>query len=80
MGCKITLKTFNLDEEIYKEFSKLCRENGISMSKRVEKFIREELESLKRDSDLNKSVKIERSLNKPRQKLSGEEHSFSKYC
>ena len=46
--CKeMALKTFNLDAEVYKEFSKHCKANGISMSKRVENFIREELELIK---------------------------------
>lgn len=42
----MALKTFNLDEEVYKEFSKHCKEKGISMSKKVENFIREELERM----------------------------------
>ena len=42
------LKTFNIDEEIYREFSEYCRKHGISMSKKIENFIREELESIKR--------------------------------
>ena len=44
---EMALKTFNLDAEVYKEFSKHCKANGISMSKRVENFIREELELIK---------------------------------
>lgn len=45
-GSKKTLKTFNLDEETYKQFSKHCKENGISMSKKVENFIKGELSKL----------------------------------
>ena len=43
----MALKTFNLDNKIYKEFSKHCKENGISMSKKVENFIKQELEKIK---------------------------------
>ncbi len=35
----MVLKTFNLDEETYKKFSKFCKENGLSMSKQVNFFI-----------------------------------------
>ena len=47
----MVLKTFNVQERVYKKFSKLCKENGISMSKQVEFFMesqigeREELKS-----------------------------------
>jgi hypothetical protein len=44
---KISLKTFNLDEEAYREFSKHCKDNGISMSKKVDKFIKGELKVLR---------------------------------
>jgi len=35
----MVLKTFNLNEQVYKKFSNFCKENGISMSKQVETFI-----------------------------------------
>ena len=40
----MVLKTFNLDEEIYKKFSEFCKENGISMSKQVNLFIQAQIE------------------------------------
>ena len=40
----MVLKTFNLDEATYKKFSELCKENGISMSKQVDLFIRSQIE------------------------------------
>jgi macrodomain Ter protein organizer (MatP/YcbG family) len=43
----MALKTFNLDSEVYKQFSKHCKENGISMSKKIENFIKQELSKLK---------------------------------
>lgn len=66
----MALKTFNLDEETYSKYSKHCKENGISMSKQVEKFIKQELEKI------NLSIKI------PEQKQSSDsakEHSMRRY-
>ncbi len=40
----MVLKTFNLDEQTYRKFSQYCRENGISMSKQVETFIKAQVE------------------------------------
>jgi len=40
----MVLKTFNLDEEIYKRFSEFCGEHGISMSKQVNIFLEAQLE------------------------------------
>jgi len=36
----MALKTFNIDEKVYKKFSNICKENGISMSKQVEFFMK----------------------------------------
>ena len=41
----MVLKTFNLNEEAYKEFSEFCRENGLSMSKQIEIFIEAQIEN-----------------------------------
>jgi len=35
----MVLKTFNLEEKIYKKFSDFCKANGISMSKQINIFI-----------------------------------------
>jgi antitoxin component of RelBE/YafQ-DinJ toxin-antitoxin module len=40
----MVLKTFNIDDETYKKFSEFCRENGISMSKQIDIFIKAQLE------------------------------------
>ena len=40
----MVLKTFNIDEQTYKTFSDFCKENGISMSKQIEIFIKSQLE------------------------------------
>ena len=40
----MVLKTFNIDETTYKNFSEFCKENGISMSKQIEIFIKSQLE------------------------------------
>jgi 5-bromo-4-chloroindolyl phosphate hydrolysis protein len=78
----MALKTFNLDKEVYEEFSKHCKENGISMSKKVEKFIREELEMLKVQT-LGKEVKKAKEMQKfseVKNKVEVSEPSFGKYC
>ncbi len=40
----MVLKTFNLEEETYKKFSEFCRQNGISMSKQIDIFIKAQIE------------------------------------
>ena len=62
----MALKTFNLNEQTYKQFSKHCKANGISMSRKIENFIKEELNKLK--SPIKEELKETK------------EHSFSKYC
>ena len=39
----MVLKTFNLDEETYKKFSEFCKENGFSMSKQINFFIKSQI-------------------------------------
>lgn len=43
----MALKTFNIQEEVYRRFSQRCRENGISMSKQVEFFMQSMVEEPK---------------------------------
>ncbi|HLC73304.1 hypothetical protein J4416_01755 [Candidatus Pacearchaeota archaeon] len=69
----MVIKTFNVDEEVYKQFSAYCKKNGISMSKKVENFIRDEIVKLK----IKSSEKKDEVLDK---KVSVIKHSFSKYC
>ena len=40
----MVLKTFNVDEQAYRKFSEYCKENGISMSKQIEVFIKSQIE------------------------------------
>ena len=40
----MVLKTFNLEEQTYKKFSDFCKQNGISMSKQIDIFIKAQLE------------------------------------
>lgn len=40
----MVLKTFNLEEETYQKFSDFCRQNGISMSKQIDIFIKAQIE------------------------------------
>lgn len=76
---KRVLKTFNLDPENYEKFSSHCKDEGISMSRRVDNFIRTELERLglhleveKDVSDFSKGSETEISFKR--------EHSFKKFC
>ncbi len=39
----MVLKTFNLEENVYKKFSNFCKENGLSMSKQVNIFIKAQI-------------------------------------
>jgi hypothetical protein len=60
----MALKTFNLDEEVYKKFSHHCKSQGISMSKKIENFIKSELDK----------------LSPQQQTHSTKEHPMHKYC
>ena len=68
----MALKTFNVDDVVYKEFSKHCKKEGISMSKKVEKFIAEEVSRIK---GLGKGIKEE-----IKKVESEDEHSMGRYC
>ena len=39
----MAIKTFSIDDKIYKKYSKFCKENGINMSKQIEFFISSQL-------------------------------------
>jgi len=73
----MALKTFNLDDAVYKEFSEHCKKNGISMSKKVENFIREEVEGIKSGARVTRTRIV-----KEMKDFDGleKEHSFKKYC
>ena len=68
----MAIKTFNIDEEAYKQFSAHCKKHGISMSKRVEHFIKEEVAKIKDKMPVKKTA--DKKESRPGQ------HSFSKYC
>jgi hypothetical protein len=85
----MALKTFNLDGGVYKKYSSWCRKNGISMSRRVENFLRNEVENLKipdkKSENLRKLEKTESSVHELKHEISDgkekkEEHPLSKYC
>ncbi|MDO8517357.1 MAG: hypothetical protein Q7S33_04505 [Nanoarchaeota archaeon] len=40
----MVLKTFNLEEETYNKFSEFCKQNGMSMSKQIDIFIKAQIE------------------------------------
>jgi hypothetical protein len=78
----MTLKTFNIDEKIYKKFSDYCKKNGISMSKKVENFIKSEMENVLDSVERKKSEKRKKKNSDVKIDLIDEksEHSFMKYC
>jgi len=39
----MVLKTFNIEEEAYQQFSEFCKENGISMSQQINLFIKAQI-------------------------------------
>ncbi len=39
--------TITIDEEVLEEFKKHCEENDINMSKRIERYMKEDLEKSK---------------------------------
>lgn len=86
----MAIKTFNLDEILYKEFSKHCRKNGISMSKKIENFIREEMERINSFGEIRKQAgRLGNVEALPASKEAGfaketktkdKEHSMGKFC
>ncbi len=76
----MALKTFNIDEQVYKQFSKHCKSEGLSMSKKVEKFIAKELEGIK---NLSSQEGIKDKVEEERQrriKDDNDQHPLMKYC
>ncbi|MEK6841708.1 MAG: hypothetical protein AABX91_00975 [Nanoarchaeota archaeon] len=41
----MVIKTFNLEEDVYREFADFCKENGLSMSKQINIFIKSQIET-----------------------------------
>jgi antitoxin component of RelBE/YafQ-DinJ toxin-antitoxin module len=75
----MALKTFNIDDAVYKNYSKHCKKKGISMSRQVEIFLRNEVEKiadvgLKDNIDVKKIEKDMKSFDKSL------EHPLKKYC
>lgn len=71
----MAIKTFNIDDETYNHFSAYCKKHGISMSKRVEHFIKEEVAKIKDKMPLKKQV-----IDGKNKKVNTAHHSFSRYC
>ena len=40
----MVLKTFNLDEKVYRKFAEFCKQHGLSMSKQINIFIESQIE------------------------------------
>jgi hypothetical protein len=88
----MAIKTFNIDEKIHKDYSDYCKEHGISMSKRIENFIKEEISKIRKKNNkitINHSHSGEDADENPKISLKNDpsvahngngENSFSKYC
>lgn len=70
----MVIRTFNVDNEVYSAYADYCKANGISMSKRVEKFIAEDIERLK---NLHGNQTI---VEKPILSKKDDNHVMKKYC
>ena len=73
------LKTFNVDEALYKKYSGHCKREGISMSKRVETFIRQELEKIE-SSSVNNNVPVNVKPIQDTVEVQSKKHSMQRYC
>ena len=84
------IKTFNINEKVHKDYSSHCKKEGISMSKKVENFIKSELDKIdKMEKSAKKEKEVQPSLknppaeylqSSPEKDPSKEDNSFRKYC
>ena len=75
----MALKTFNIDEGVYKNYSKHCKNRGISMSKQVENFLRVEIARItgaRYEEEIN-TKRLEKELKDFDKAI---EHPLKKYC
>lgn len=49
--------TLSIDDSIYEEFQAFCKKNDLILSKRVERFMREELNGEKTSTEVNSKKK-----------------------
>lgn len=58
----MVIKTFNVDEEVHRKFLQFCKDNGISMSKQIEIFMKSRVEEKEevREEYLQKLEEIRR--------------------
>jgi hypothetical protein len=80
----MALKTFNINDKAYKQFSDYCKKMGISMSKRVDNFIIKEVEKIKQHQSNHvhnePSSSSSSSSTENKHETPSEHHSFAKYC
>lgn len=72
----MALKTFNLDEDMYKKYSIHCKKEGISMSKQIDRFISDEVSRIQSV----KTSSIKESPVAPHQQHTHNEHTMRKFC
>lgn len=47
----MVIKAFNVEEETYRKFAEYCKENGLSMSKQIDIFIKAQIETKEKVRD-----------------------------
>ena len=75
----MALKTFNIDEIVYKNYSKHCKNRGISMSKQIENFLKEEVGKITSLPN-NKNKKFQKIEKISKNSCGLIEHHLKKYC
>ena len=58
----MVIKTFNIEESVYEKFLRFCKDNGISMSKQIEMFMKSRVDDKEevREEYLQKLEEIRR--------------------
>lgn len=58
----MTIKTFNVDQDVYEKFLQFCKNNGISMSRQIEMFMKSRIDDKEevREEYLQKLEEIRR--------------------
>lgn len=75
----MALKTFNLDESVYKKYSSHCKKEGISMSKQIERFIAGEVIRIEGAKTTQVTSKIT-GKSESTLRASSNEHPMHKFC
>ncbi|MBS3091122.1 hypothetical protein J4217_01585 [Candidatus Pacearchaeota archaeon] len=76
----MAIKTFNIDKQVHKDYSAYCKKEGISMSKKIENFIKSELEKIKNKKETSEKMTKHHTSSEKDAHPDNHDNSFSKYC